>query len=343
MSLKRRRTFFRRLLKTVLIIAAISLYAHFIHPGLFFSKPALMEPDSAAMKKGKPVSFMSGSRWLKGRIIAPSRHTHKLPVIIFCAGSGGNISYASSHYPALLQYMLQDNLPEDSVVLLYMDKRGVGESEGSWYNTTFEERAADVKAAADYLKTLPYIDNRRIALVGHGEGGWVVQLCLAEYPSAFAGGISMAGSALNLRNQVTDELAGSAMCQDSVSEWEAVRKARITLEVEIFMSMLFPLREEWKQLSVTRRFEIAPYIKKIQKPLLYLFCENDARVSATHCLSALKTIFPAGYPPFIQVALIKATNHRFRVSPRCYTGTATLPFSEEARQYINNWVRNILL
>jgi len=83
----------------------------------------------------------------------------------------------------------------DSVAVLYFDKRGIGQSEGKWFNTSFEERAADVKAAADYLKTLSNIDTNKIAVVGHSQGG-----CLAKYPKTFAGGISMAGPTFSAKN-----------------------------------------------------------------------------------------------------------------------------------------------
>jgi predicted peptidase len=39
----------------------------------------------------------------------------------------------------------------------------------------------------------------RLYIVGHSQGGWIVQVALANYPTVFAGGISMAGPTFSVR------------------------------------------------------------------------------------------------------------------------------------------------
>lgn len=66
--------------------------------------------------------------------------------------------------------------------LVYFDKRGVGKSEGLWYNTTFEQRALDAKNVALAIQKFEFVDHKNIYVIGHSQGGWIAQIALAEYP-----------------------------------------------------------------------------------------------------------------------------------------------------------------
>jgi dipeptidyl aminopeptidase/acylaminoacyl peptidase len=84
---------------------------------------------------------------------------------------GGESSYATTYYPKFLDSLFEQNLPKDSIAFFYFEKRGVGKSEGKWYDTDFVQRAEDVKAAADFLKSLSGIDSNKLMVVGHSQGG----------------------------------------------------------------------------------------------------------------------------------------------------------------------------
>jgi len=159
----------KMLVTSILIILALSLYANFVHNELFSSKNDLPNLDTTSYGKGISISFKSGQYTLKGNLLVPKASGRKFPAIIFNVGSA--VSSYASNYTKFLDSLFEKNLPLDSVALLYFDKRGIGRSEGKWCSTSFEERAADVKTAADYLKTLSNIDTNKIAVVGHSQGG----------------------------------------------------------------------------------------------------------------------------------------------------------------------------
>jgi dienelactone hydrolase len=76
-------------------------------------------------------------------------------------------------------------------VLCY-DKRGVGESGGTYVNvgtSTSEERfpllAADMAAGARFLRSLGDIDGKRIGLVGNSQAGWIIPIAAREARPAF--------------------------------------------------------------------------------------------------------------------------------------------------------------
>lgn len=59
------------------------------------------------------------------------------------------------------------------------DKRGNGESGGSWKTVGFEQRAGDVAAAVRQLRELPAIDVGRVGLIGVSQGSWVADIVAA--------------------------------------------------------------------------------------------------------------------------------------------------------------------
>src|SRR5690606_4139493 len=99
----------------------------------------------------------------------------------------------------------EDLIEEQKIALVHFDKRGIGNSTGKWYKTTLEERAEDVKEVAKFLSKIEYIDTSKIYVVGHSQGGWIVQYCLANYGEFFAGGISMAGATFSVRKQLIND------------------------------------------------------------------------------------------------------------------------------------------
>lgn len=298
--------------------------------------------DSAGLYTERTVSFQSGAHRLTGRLLTPSKVKNNVPAIIFCVGSGAGSTV--SGYESFLDSLLEQRLPMDSIAFLYFDKRGVGASEGKWFNTDFEGRAADAKAAADYLATLSFIDKNRIAVVGHSQGGWIAQICLAKYPDTFVGGISLAGPTFDVREQVRNDYASVLMCQQQLSEQAAREKALRMVNRNFFLASLLPVRENWKQLKVIKKFEPGRYIPAINKPILLMFGENDALVSPKHAIAALNTYFPHGIPSNFEVVTIEGANHSFKVADFCRKGsTRGLPYSEESKEQIGAWVRTVLL
>lgn len=336
------RTFRKTLLSIFIVIAILTAYAHFIHPILFFGKIE-SQYASGYKSKGEPITFKSGEYTLSGQLITPQHISGKIPVIIFCVGSGSQSSYTNSYY-RFLDSLLEQNLPTDSIAILYFDKRGVGKSDGKWYNTSFEQRAEDVKAAADYLKSLPYIDSSRIAIIGHSQGGWITQICLAKYPETFSGGVSMAGPTFNVKEQIINDYTSMLMCKEKLGPEKARERARNRVNLEYFITSLLPLKEDWWQLNVIRSFEPAQYLSNIKKPLLLMFAENDALVSPQNSIATLNSYFPDGYPANIQTKTIGGANHSFKMAELCYDGpNRNRPYSEEAKKELAGWVRTFLL
>jgi hypothetical protein len=114
---------------------------------------------------------------LAGSLTRP-RAEHPLPAIVLIHGSGltDRDSTYERHKPLLV---LADALTRAGYAVLRYDKRGVGLSSGDFRAATTLDFAGDAAAAMRYLRTRSEIDSKRIALVGHSEGGTIAALLSA--------------------------------------------------------------------------------------------------------------------------------------------------------------------
>lgn len=94
------------------------------------------------------------------------------------------------HRPFLV---LSDYLTRKGIAVLRADDRGVGKSGGSFAGATTANLATDAEAGIAYLKTRSEIDQRKVGLIGHSEGGVIAPMVAARNP-AVAFIVMMAGT-----------------------------------------------------------------------------------------------------------------------------------------------------
>src|SRR6185503_2347794 len=71
-------------------------------------------------------------------------------------------------------------LADAGFLVLRYDKRGIGQSGGRIETAGFAEYAEDLRAAIKFLADRKDVDPKRIAVVGHSEGGAVALLAAAK-------------------------------------------------------------------------------------------------------------------------------------------------------------------
>ncbi|NIG55078.1 S9 family peptidase [Chitinophaga sp. Cy-1792] len=326
------------ILTLIALVATISLYANFLHPRIFFKKAALSRVNEAFLKKGAPITFQSGNTMLKGTVFTNAPAGRKVPLIVFCVGSAGS-SYRSN-YATMLDTMFLQNLPMDSIALLCFDKRGIGESDGNWYDADFEQRAADAKAAADFGAGLPFVDSSRIIIAGHSQGGWISQVALAKYPARFAAGISMAGPVFSVRKQLVNDYYIKYLCEESLTSEEALTKAEKQVDLDVMLASFFPFQQNWKQLQVIKNFDPADYLRNIHAPILFLWGTEDALVRPEWCRESMQHYFPQGMPVNFDTLTITGANHSFKLADRCFHGSySQVPYADDCKEAMLKWLR----
>jgi len=125
--------------------------------------------------------------------------TKKHPVIIWIHGDGINQNYDGWHvernyavYYSFHQYLLQKGY-----IVFAPDYRGSIGYGRDWrdavYNDIGDRDAKDAWMAANYLKTLPYVDGDRIGVWGLSYGGFFTLIAVTDQPALFRAAVDVAG------------------------------------------------------------------------------------------------------------------------------------------------------
>lgn len=96
-------------------------------------------------------------------------------------------------------FVLADYLARCGIAVLRFDDRGIGKSQGDYFQSTLEDFASDVIAGFNYLKNRREIIPNRIGLIGHSEGGIVAPIAALKAPDiSFI--VLMASTALKIED-----------------------------------------------------------------------------------------------------------------------------------------------
>jgi pimeloyl-ACP methyl ester carboxylesterase len=113
------------------------------------------------------------------------------PAVLLMAGSGPHDrdETVMGHKPFLV---LSDHLTRKGIVVLRADKRGVGDSGGTYSDAVMADFASDADAGVAFLKTRNEVDAHKVGLVGHSEGAIEAPMSAVHNPDvAFV--VMMAG------------------------------------------------------------------------------------------------------------------------------------------------------
>ncbi len=141
-----------------------------------YSRP--QSPKPPFLYKVEQVSYRSRDKKIRfgGTLTIPESKTN-YPVAILISGSGQQDRDATifGHKPF---HVIADYLTRHGIAVLRFDDRGIGETSGkaTLVNATSSDFALDVIAGIEYLKNRKDIDNSRIGLIGHSEGGLIATL-----------------------------------------------------------------------------------------------------------------------------------------------------------------------
>jgi len=104
---------------------------------------------------------------------------NNFPAVVLITGSGWEDRDETifNHKPFLV---IADYLTRKGFAVLRFDDRGGGTSTGDATKATTLDFVKDVKAAVDYLKTRKEVNQNKIGLIGHSEGGMIAPLVATE-------------------------------------------------------------------------------------------------------------------------------------------------------------------
>jgi pimeloyl-ACP methyl ester carboxylesterase len=151
------------------------------------------------------INIPSNGFSLAGTLSRPAQSTAaRLPAVVLVAGSGPT-DRDSLLFGIPILGQIAGALADAGYMVVRYDKRGIGQSGGRVEAATLGDYADDVRAAVKLLADRKDVDPKRIAVIGHSEGGLVALMAAAKDKHISAVGLvatpGMAGADIVLAQQ----------------------------------------------------------------------------------------------------------------------------------------------
>src|SRR6266536_566678 len=172
--------------------------------------PREVQVSGGVRDRSRDVAFESGGLRVAGSYSEPAR-PGSFPALLMLAGSGQtdrDDNAPKLRIDALRQIAMF--LALKGFASLRYDKRGVGDSEGDYWKTGFDDRLTDAAAGLAWLRSQGTVDPDRVFVLGHSEGALLA--------------IRLAGAAVPLAGVVL--LAGAGRSGEETLIWQAQRIAQ---------------------------------------------------------------------------------------------------------------------
>ena len=289
------------------------------------------------------------------------------PAVVLISGSGPQDRDETifEHKPFLV---IADHLTRNGMAVLRFDERGVGESTGNIAQATSEDFAEDVEAAINYLQTRDDINNNRIGMIGHSEGGLIAPMIAARRPD-IAMIVLLAGPGVDGREIAISQssaMARAAGAADADVERqeqfmttvfdELDKKGEVTTEfVEqlvkdepelraAVVATIARVENEWFKFFM--KYDPRPALKKVKCPVLVLNGKKDLQVLVDLNVDAIAGALKEGGNTRFAIHKLDNLNHLFQKTdgPGLVTEYARIEetFSPKALDIISNWLREVV-
>lgn len=217
----------------------------------------------------------------------PSTGRAPYPAIVIAHGSGRMTRQQSGFWSRRLLSM--------GLAVLTYDKRGVGQSTGTYSSVGTENSiemlnvlADDALAGVAVLKKRADIDPKRIGLGGGSQAGWITPLAASKSRDvAFV--IITSGPAVS----VGEEIAYSRLAGEDPGSIQGLSDAEIDRRMA--------------QFTGPHGYDPVPVLEKLETPSIWIEGEADRSVPMANTLATLERLQKAGRP--IAVVRLPGANH----------------------------------
>ena len=292
---------------------------------------------------------------LSGTLTIPKTGS-EFPAVILVHGSG----HTDRNETKMGHFMLlSDYLTRNGFAVLRFDKRGVGQSTGSYDEATTIDFAEDVEAGISWLKSRDDIDNENIGILGHSEGTLIAPMVASKQDDIsfliLMGAMGANGGEIRVQQtQIISALNG--VPQDEIDKnIEEINGYHKVLKTDYSRDSKFnTIKRMYPDLSdgminyflkpwYTTFIQLDPveFIEKVHCPVLVLSGENDVQCPPEENLPLIESALKkAGNANYI-VKSLPELNHLFQTSktglPMEYENIAEI-IAPSALELILDWL-----
>jgi pimeloyl-ACP methyl ester carboxylesterase len=260
---------------------------------------------------------------LAGTVTAPATPAGaaaraKMPAVVLIAGAGSaDRDETVGDVPLFGQ--LAGALSTAGYFVVRYDKRGVGQSGGRAESATLQDYADDAVKVVEWLNKRKDIDNKRIVLVGHSEGGYIALQAARRAGGKVAAVVLLASPGTTGRDLV---VAQQQHALDLAADSPEVRAAKVQLQQQILDAVtsgsgwdgIPPALQKqadtlWFKSLI--EFDPAEVMKKVDQPVLIVQGAKDMVVAASNAdrLEALAAGRDEKAAPLTKKVVLPNLNH----------------------------------
>ena len=196
------------------------------------------------------------------------------------------------------------------------DRRGYGQSGGRSESATIGDYADDVRSIVQWLEKRPDVDSKRIAVVGHGEGGWIALLAASRDKNIDA--VVTVDAPASTGAELVLEQQQHAL--DVANATPAERDAKVALQKKIEAAVMSGkgwdgVPPEMRRQADTPWFQSlllfnpAKVIEKVRQPLLVVHAELDMQVPVAHADRLVGLARKESRTKSVDEVIVRGVNH----------------------------------
>ena len=246
----------------------------------------------------------------------PAQGRLRHPAVVLVPGSGPFDRDATiAGIPLFAQ--LAGQLADMGYVVVRYDKRGIGQSGGRTETVTLRDYAEDAVAAVKWIAKRKDVDDKRVFVIGHGEGASIAMLAARE--KRLAALVLMAGMGTTGKELILEQ---QQQALEAAKVAEPERTNKIELQKKILEATV--VEKGWEALPPDVRplvdtpwyrsvllFDPAQVMKDIKQPVLILHGGLDRQVRPRHAEQLAGMARARKNKPPVELQLLPSLNHLF--------------------------------